>query len=106
MARIRYIYFDFFQGTRLRQPTEQRQLLRGKQICNIQDFVKFKNTQLPDDMPETLLFTSLYSRHQLLALSIKFLNCDMKKVISSDGRQRLIRLIVRCDTTRRLNSLH
>ena len=54
--------FIFFQRKKLRQarqPTGQRQLLENKQILPyirdflLRDFVKFKNTQLADDMPET-----------------------------------------------------
>ena len=36
---LRNLYFDFFQRTKLRQPTGQRQLLENKQrLCNIWKF--------------------------------------------------------------------
>ena len=56
---LRDIYFDFFQRTKLRQPTQGRDSCL--KINNIRDFklpyfVKFNNTQLADDMPETQIF--------------------------------------------------
>ena len=53
-----------FQLTKLRQLIGQRQLLENEQILfNIPDFVKFNNTKLADDMPETLGQKSVNNFH-------------------------------------------
>ena len=61
MSRISEYYLTFilifFQHTKLRHLIGQGQLLENKQMLrNIQDFVKFNNNQLADDMPETLMW--------------------------------------------------
>ena len=44
---LRNIYFDFFQCTKLRQPTGQRQLLENKQILrNISRFLTSRFRQI------------------------------------------------------------